>query len=580
MKKYGFTLPEEFCFLNQAHNEMREQLIALELTVQNTATVKQFENDQIISEAFNLPKECEHSYAFTSPAGKEFEVPYLNSFDATYVNKLMQGHIEDVSVPLRKCQRPVETRWWTVLTAFAWCIYYRAPIIRLGINKYLTLKSNQSVIIQLWQDAVAMLSNPFLFCHLVFVAEFGHKFYLEEMLWQQRKDEGLSLPPGFHSHAMATRYIMRLKKLSCMESKIFSTFPRTMKAMVSLSQDKRTQMVLIIGNFLTSAKNTLLKHGRRWFQPQLIPFMLGDLTPCEFHGIEVQTNQVIAKKLISLLETVSESEYLAIRQTRCQIPAASVSLCKGKVFWGTAMEKNCPVVNAKYDGYCQRHRSQNPLYSSTTSTTTSSAKLENRLDSSQDRIPNSVQEITVSTDAFASRVFDDLTHDQLESNLKELALKGDLSRPQCSLLKKAMNNGPYSTPSNNQGVEASFKTEKTVKNIHPNIKSSLSSSLHSYKENTVDKGYEQLKGKKRVTKEKLGFTQSAIRETRTENVYDATLKLRHEREERKRKRHEKEGQCLGHLEEEREQKQKRLRVRSVEKLVEKARELQLELSSD
>ena len=83
----------------------------------------------------------------------------------------------------------------------------------------------------------------------VFVAEFGHKFYLEEMLWQQRKDEDLSLPPGFHSHAMATRYIMRLKKLSCMESKIFSTFPRTMKAMVSLSQDKRTQMVLIIGNF-------------------------------------------------------------------------------------------------------------------------------------------------------------------------------------------------------------------------------------------------------------------------------------------------------------------------------------------
>ena len=244
------------------------------------------------------------------------------------------------------------------------------------------------------------------------------------------------------------------------------------------------------------------------------------------------------------------------------------------------MEKNCLVVNAKYDGYCQQHRSQNPLYSSTTSTTTSSAKLENRLDPSQDRIPNSVQEITVSTDAFASRVFDDLTHDQLESNLKELALKGDLSRPQCSLLKKAMNNGPYSTPSNNQGVEASFKTEKTVKNIHPNIKSSLSSSLHSYKENTVDKGYEQLKGKKRVTKEKLGFTQSAIRETRTENVYDATLKLRREREERKRKRHEKEGQCLGHLEEEREQKQKRLRVRSVEKLVEKARELQLELSSD
>ena len=37
-------------------------------------------------------------------------------------------------------------------------------------------------IIQLWQVAVAMLSNPFLFCHLVFVAEFGHKFYLEEML--------------------------------------------------------------------------------------------------------------------------------------------------------------------------------------------------------------------------------------------------------------------------------------------------------------------------------------------------------------------------------------------------------------
>ena len=144
------------------------------------------------------------------------------------------------------------------------------------------------------------------------MAEFGHKFYLEEMLWQQRKDEDLSLPPGFHSHAMATRYIMRLEKLSCMESKIFSTFPRTMKAMVSLSQDRRAQMVLIIGNFLTSAKNTLLKHGRRWFQPQLIPFMLGDLTPCEFHGIEVQTNHVVAKKLISLLETVSESEYLAI----------------------------------------------------------------------------------------------------------------------------------------------------------------------------------------------------------------------------------------------------------------------------
>ena len=75
MKKYGFTLPEEFCFLNQAHNEMREQLIALELTVQNTATVKQFENDQIISEAFNLPKECEHSYAFTSPAGKSSKYP-------------------------------------------------------------------------------------------------------------------------------------------------------------------------------------------------------------------------------------------------------------------------------------------------------------------------------------------------------------------------------------------------------------------------------------------------------------------------------------------------------------------------
>ena len=112
---------------------------------------------------------------------------------------------------------------------------------------------------------MAKLSNTLFYCHLVFVAEFGHKFYLEEMLWQQCKDEMLQLPPGFHSHAMATRYIMQLDKLVQMESTIFTTFPHTMKAMVPLAKEERTGMVVTIDNFLVATKETLKKHGQRWF---------------------------------------------------------------------------------------------------------------------------------------------------------------------------------------------------------------------------------------------------------------------------------------------------------------------------
>ena len=240
------------------------------------------------------------------------------------------------------------------------------------------------------------------------------------------------------------------------------------------------------------------------------------------------------------------------------------------------MERQCNVSMPKFDGFCQRHKNPNPNYSSATNTVvlSSTDPTTNVNESScKLKIPTAVEESDVSQSSFNSRVFDDMTQSQLASNLKELALKGDLSRPQCYMLKKAMENGPYSTPSNTQSVESSFKSEKTLKNTHQNIVSSSSSSMHAYKENIVEKGYKQLKGKKRVTKEKLSCTQRSIKETSLENISLAKAQVNQDKEERKRKRREDRGKCLDKLEKDRQQKEKRLRVRSVNIIIDKSQSI-------
>ena len=62
----------------------------------------------------------------------------------------------------------------------------------------------------------------------------------------------------------------------------------------------------------------------------MIPFMLGDVTHCEFQGIEEQTNQVLAKKLLAVLNKIPESEYVTIRETTQAKTRVKHSVCKGE----------------------------------------------------------------------------------------------------------------------------------------------------------------------------------------------------------------------------------------------------------
>ena len=235
--------------------------------------------------------------------------------------------------------------------------------------------------------------------------------------------------------------------------------------------------------------------------------MLGDVTPSEFQGIEVKTNQLLAKKLLTVLNPTPSSEYTAIQQTAHD----NQNLCWGKVFIGITRERHGQVLNPKFNGYCQRHNSQNSNFSTATSTATictsapvtSAAMPAEVTPANEEKIPSSDE-----------AVFDGITHEQLVSSLKDLALKGDLQRSRCSLLKKAMEDDPYSRTSNNQGVQASLKTEKNIKStIHssnqlcrpvfmPTRKIQLTKGMKLY-----------LKGKKQATKEKLQLTQSSVGKT-------------------------------------------------------------------
>lgn len=201
-----------------------------------------------------------------------FKIAYLLGANWEWWQEAMRKFHEEIDadkessmrVPSTRIQRPIETRWWTVLLAMQQVLEQRHFLMLFCESQANTGKHNTNIK-KTWELAATGLASEVVHAQMAFLVEYGAVFHFGEMSWSQQ---------GHRAAEMPERVLQRGMRLHAIMNNPVNFFPKTEKVIETLNLEDQQRLRRDIDRFLRATLQSHTKHSNRWLQ---MPLVLGTL---------------------------------------------------------------------------------------------------------------------------------------------------------------------------------------------------------------------------------------------------------------------------------------------------------------